>query len=121
FEPEAIRSAVQYMQEQQADHVTAAPAMVAKGFWLRAFVHYFLFSLSVFAKPWRANDDESRKYGTGIGAFNLITRKAYEAAGTHRAIAMRPDDDLKLGETIKNAGFKQRLVSAKTLLQVEWY
>ena len=104
FQPQAIASAVRYMRREQADHITAVPAMPANGFWLRAFVHYFLFALSMFVKPWRAGDDRSRKHSIGIGAFNLVTRKAYEAAGTHRAIALRPDDDLQLGARIKQIG-----------------
>ncbi|RDY70805.1 glycosyl transferase, partial [Halobacillus trueperi] len=33
----------------------------------------------------------------------------------------RPDDDLALGQKIKAAGFRQKLVTAKQLLSVEWY
>jgi glycosyltransferase involved in cell wall biosynthesis len=121
FQRDALSAAVDYMTKQEADHVTAVPFMTAKGFWLRGFVQYFLFSLSLFTRPWRANDDESRKHGTGIGAFNLLTRRAYEAIGTHRAFAMRPDDDLRLGARVKQAGFRQRIVTALNLLEVEWY
>lgn len=121
FRSDTISAAVRYLREERADHVTAAPAMLARGFWLRLFVHYFLFSLCLFTKPWRAGDDRTRKYGVGIGAFNLLTRRAYEAIGTHRAIALRPDDDLQLGVRVKRAGFRQRLVTAKNHLEVEWY
>jgi hypothetical protein len=95
--------------------------MIANGFWLRAFVQYFMFSLFLFLRLWRANDDLQHDFGTGIGAFNLIGRKAYEAIGTHRAFPMRPDDDLRLGLLIKKARFKQRLLIGKHHLEVEWY
>jgi glycosyltransferase involved in cell wall biosynthesis len=121
FHRDTLSAAVGYMTGQSADHVTASPFMAARGFWLRGFVQYFLFSLSLFTRPWRANDDQTRKHGMGIGAFNLITRRAYEAIGTHRSIAMRPDDDLQLGARIKQAGFRQRLVTALQYLEVEWY
>lgn len=121
FHPSCIRDAVDYAEAQRADHVTLAPLMLARTFWLRAFVHYFLFSLFLFLRLWRANDDGQHRFGTGIGAFNLISRKAYEAIGTHRAFPMRPDDDLHLGLLVKKARFKQRLLAGKNHLEVEWY
>lgn len=121
FSPNCIRDAVGYAESRSVDHVTLAPLMYAKSFWLRAFVHYFLFSLFLFLRIWRANDDRQHRFGTGIGAFNLIRRSAYEAIGTHRAFAMRPDDDLRLGLLVKQARFKQRLLIGKRHLQVEWY
>ncbi|GAA3402855.1 glycosyltransferase family 2 protein [Paenibacillus hodogayensis] len=121
FSPVCIRDAVGYVESNAVDHLTLAPLMVARHYWLRAFVHYFMFSLFLFLRLWRANDDRQQRFGTGIGAFNLISRKAYEAIGTHRALAMRPDDDLQLGQLVKRAGFKQRLLVGKRHLEVEWY
>ncbi|MDF2659827.1 MAG: nucleotide-diphospho-sugar transferase [Paenibacillus sp.] len=121
FSSTAIRDALSYAESSGADHLTLTPLMIARSFWLRAFVQYFMFSLNLFLRLWRANDDRQIKFGTGIGAFNLITRKAYEAIGTHRALAMRPDDDLRLGVLVKRAGFKQRLLIGKNHLEVEWY
>ncbi|MEF3313190.1 glycosyltransferase family 2 protein [Paenibacillus sp. GYB004] len=121
FRSTAIRDALSYAESSGADHLTLTPLMIARSFWLRAFVQYFMFSLNLFLRLWRANDDRQIKFGTGIGAFNLITRKAYEAIGTHRALAMRPDDDLRLGALVKRAGFKQRLLIGKNHLEVEWY
>ncbi|TNJ62736.1 glycosyltransferase [Paenibacillus hemerocallicola] len=121
FGTTTIRDSVDYIRSSGADHLTLAPMMIANGFWLRAFVQYFMFSLFLFLRLWRANDDLQHDFGTGIGAFNLIGRKAYEAIGTHRAFPMRPDDDLRLGLLIKKARFKQRLLIGKHHLEVEWY
>jgi hypothetical protein len=41
--------------------------------------------------------------------------------GTHQAIAMRPDDDLKLGKLIKIHGYRQEPLFGKQMLHVEWY
>jgi hypothetical protein len=41
--------------------------------------------------------------------------------GGHQLIAMRPDDDLKLGKLIKSRGYKQDMVAGNALLSVEWY
>ncbi|CAG7646261.1 glycosyltransferase [Paenibacillus allorhizosphaerae] len=121
FEPGTIADAVRYMREEQADHLTLAPQMLVKGFWLRAFVYYFFFTFSLYIRPWRANDDLQHRHGMGIGAFNLLTRNAYERIGTHRAFALRPDDDLHLGRLIKAARLRQRLALASRHIAVEWY
>jgi cellulose synthase/poly-beta-1,6-N-acetylglucosamine synthase-like glycosyltransferase len=121
FQPDTVEDAVRYMKEQQADHLTLAPEMIVRGFWLRAFVQYFFFTLSMYIRPWRANIDSQHKVGMGIGAFNLMTRQAYERIGTHKAFALRPDDDLQLGIRVKQAGLRQRLVSGRDHIAVEWY
>ena len=57
----------------------------------------------------------------GVGAFNLIRRQAYDRAGTHKAIAMRPDDDLKLAAHVKAAGGAADVLYGLNELQLEWY
>jgi glycosyltransferase involved in cell wall biosynthesis len=121
FEKDTISKALTYMKAQTVDHVTIAPDLQAKGFWLQAFISYFLYGFSVFKRPWSANNDHSRKGGMGIGAFNLIKRDVYEQIGTHEGIKNRPDDDLKLGQVIKQNGYKQRFLSGVNQLCVEWY
>lgn len=121
FQTDTISKALTYMKDQNVDHVTIAPDLQAKSFWLQAFISYFLYGFSVFKRPWTANYDHSRKGGMGIGAFNLIKRDVYEQIGTHEAIKNRPDDDLKLGQVIKQKGYKQRFLSGVNQLWVEWY
>jgi cellulose synthase/poly-beta-1,6-N-acetylglucosamine synthase-like glycosyltransferase len=121
FESDTICKALTYMKEQQVDHMTIAPDLQARSFWLQAFISYFLYGFSVFKRPWTANNDHSRRGGMGIGAFNLIKRDVYEQMGTHAEIKNRPDDDLKLGQAIKQQGYKQRFLSGVHQLSVEWY
>lgn len=121
YAPGLLAQAVHALQSEQADHVTIAPKMEAKSFLLGAFVRFFLYSLGLFTEPWRANDDTCRHRSIGIGAFNLLTRQAYESVGTHRALAFRPDDDLRLGRLVKERGMRQRLLTGWRALEVEWY
>ena len=41
--------------------------------------------------------------------------------GGHRRIALRPDDDIKLGKIIKDAGYAQEMLFGGGLMRVEWY
>jgi len=120
FEKATVAKALTYFIEKKIDHLTLTPNMNVKQFWTKAFVTFFLFGFSYFKRPWKANDDNS-KVAIGIGAFNLLSRSAYEAIGTHKTIAMRPDDDLMLGVRIKHVGRRQRIVAGQSYLQVEWY
>lgn len=121
FHPDTLARAVAYMEQESADHLTLTPGFMPGGFWLSSFVHMFMMNLWLFVRPWRSNNDHQHKHGVGIGAFNLLRREAYERIGTHQAIANRPDDDLQLGRRIKQNGFRQRIASGTSVLQVEWY
>ncbi len=120
FDPTCWRRAVAYAERERLDHLTLTPELTVPGFWLRAFVSFFIYAFMVYQTPYRANDPNSR-VGIGIGAFNLLRRQAYQAVGTHAALSLRPDDDLRLGMRIKRHGLRQRILSGAPLLQVEWY
>jgi glycosyltransferase involved in cell wall biosynthesis len=90
------------------------------GVGLRMLVAVFSIFFALFTKPWKARDPKSRRH-IGVGAFNLVRAAAWREAGTHRAIAMRPDDDLKLGKLLKKNGFRQDLAFGGGLVWVEWY
>lgn len=120
FEKQAIGKAISYFMKNKLDHLTAAPNLYGRGILLQSFIAFFMFGFSYYKRPWMANRPRS-KTGMGIGAFNMVTKNAYHAFGTHEAIKMRPDDDLMLGKKIKQLGLQQRLVTAMDLIEVEWY
>jgi hypothetical protein len=109
------------MMEQDAlDHLTAIPDARVPGAALNAFIAAFGVFFALYARPWKARDPRSPHH-IGVGAFNLIRSETYRAIGTHRAIAMRPDDDMKLGKLVKKHGFRQDVVWGRDLIIVEWY
>jgi len=121
FRSTTVEDAVRYLQSERADHLTLMPRMIARGFMLRAFVHYFMYSLSFIIRPDVSNDDTKHKKGIGVGAFNMISREAYKIIGTHQAFPMHPDDDLQLGQRVKIHRLKQRVLLGRAHIQVEWY
>ena len=108
------------MERDKLDHLTAIPDARVPGTALNAFIAAFGVFFSMYTRPWKARDPRSRAH-IGVGAFNLIRAEVYRAIGTHRAIAMRPDDDLKLGKLVKKHGFRQDVVYARAFIVVEWY
>jgi glycosyltransferase involved in cell wall biosynthesis len=120
FDPTTFRRAVAYAAREQLDHLTLVPDLTARRFWLRSWVAFFQMAFITYQRPLLANDPSS-PVGVGIGAFNLVRRPAYEGMGTHAAISLRPDDDLRLGQRLKLMGYRQRVLDGSGLLRVEWY
>jgi len=120
MEPSVLRRALRYVLEHKLDHLAIGPRVVLHGFLLNALLGVFALFFNGYVKPWKARDPKSRKY-IGMGAFNLVRAPVYRALGGHEPIAMRPDDDLKLGKLIKSRGYRQDFVAGGTLVSVEWY
>jgi cellulose synthase/poly-beta-1,6-N-acetylglucosamine synthase-like glycosyltransferase len=118
--PSTVGRAMRYIVQEQVDHVTVGPEIDMPGLLLRIFSGVFTLFFALYARPWKAKDPRSSRH-VGIGAFNLVRASAYHASGTHEAIAMRPDDDMKLGKILKNHEFKQRVLFAEDMIRVEWY
>ena len=118
--PSAVSRAVHYLQANRLDHLAVMPAVHMPTLALRLFCSAFGVFFSAYMRQWKAKDPRSPRF-IGVGAFNLVARDAYRAIGTHQAIAMRPDDDIKLGKLLKKAGYRQELVLGMGMLVVEWY
>lgn len=120
FRRGALRQTVTYAESNQLDHLTLVPDMELKGYWLRGVVALFYVVFLLYRGSHRANLPRY-KMGAGVGAFNLIRRSAYHKIGTYAALAQRPDDDLALGNRVKELGLSQRMLLGHRLLSVRWY
>ena len=118
--PDTLRRAAAFMRENRVDHLAAGMHVDMPGWLLQTFGVVFGVLFSLFSRPWKVKDSRSKAH-VGVGAFNLIRAEAYRRIGTHRAIAMRPDDDLKLGKLVKKHGLRQDFVNATDHVRVEWY
>ena len=118
FAPGCLEDALGYAQGEGLDHLTLATEIISRGVLLRSFVAAFVLVFEVTQRPWRAADPRARE-AVGVGAFNLVRREAYLRAGTHRAIRLRPDDDMRLGRLLKQAAFRPGWSSGR-LQNVRW-
>ena len=120
FAPGCLEDAVGYAQSAGLDHLTLATEIISRRIALRSFVAAFVLVFEVTQRPWRAADPRARE-AVGVGAFNLVRREAYRRAGTHRAIRLRPDDDMRLGRLLKKAGYRQGVAYGSGSVSVEWH
>jgi len=119
FQPDSLRRALAYAEAEPADHVVLFPRLIMKKpgeYTMIAFFHtMFMFG----HRPWKVADPSTDDH-MGVGAFNLVRRRVYDAIGTHAALRMEVLDDMKLGKLVKNAGFRQRNVFGGDLISIRW-
>jgi glycosyltransferase involved in cell wall biosynthesis len=120
FKPEVLRRSVTIIREKNLDHVTLFCDMEMVGFWETVLITFFGLSFHMATDPHRVSNPHSPTY-VGIGAFQMLQRSAYEAAGTHRRLAMEVVDDMKLGKIVKMAGFRSGVGVAQDFVVVRWH
>lgn len=120
YEPSALRRAMHYAREHELDHLTCFPHLAVRPWLLQVFCVAFGMLLSLHQRLWKIRDPKSPAH-IGIGAFNLLRAEVYRHIDGHRPIALRPDDDLKLGKLVKLRGFRQDMLAADRFIVVEWY
>jgi glycosyltransferase involved in cell wall biosynthesis len=119
FRPDVLNRAVAYAESQRADHLVLFPHMIMHSAGERMMVAFFQ-TLFVFGhRPWKVADPHTRDH-MGVGAFNLIRRRVYDAIGTYQALRFEVLDDMKLGKLVKNSGYIQRNVFGHDLISLRW-
>ena len=119
FAPDALSRAVKYAEDERLHHLVSFMRLDLRGFWENVFGLSFGFFFFLRFRPWRVRDPKTKEY-LGVGGFNMVRRDAYEAIGTHRAIALEVADDMELGRKVKTAGFTSDVVGAGDLVSVRW-
>ena len=120
FEKTTIARAMHWVKSQQLDHLTLLFRNTTPGGLLNAVIVEAMTGLLLLLQPWKVSDPRS-KYFIGIGAFNLIRKDAYQAIGGHARNPMHPIDDIVLGKTLKQAGFRQGCLRGERFVSVNWY
>ncbi len=120
MQPSVISRAVHYLQTEKLDHLTISMEIRMRGALLGMFTLAFGVFFSMYSRYWRARKPRSRAH-VGIGGFNMVRAAVYRSIGGHTKIAMRPDDDMKLGKLIKAAGYRQQFMFGVGMMHVEWY
>jgi glycosyltransferase involved in cell wall biosynthesis len=118
--PDALSRAIAHAERAGLDHLAVGPRIRGGSPGMRMLLVAFALCFALITRPWRAADP-AREEHIGIGAFNLVRRRALAAVGFHARLALRPDDDVKLGKVLKQAGFRQGFLKGDALVEVEWY
>jgi len=120
FAPDVLRRAARLVKERTLDHLTLFGDVEMHGFWETTLLTFFGMAFHLATDPYRVGNPHSRAY-VGVGAFQMVKRTAYEAAGTHQRLAMEVVDDMKLGKIVKQAGFRSCVGVAQDAVVVRWH
>src|SRR6202162_5890041 len=119
FKPDSVRRALAYGASVPADHMVLFPRMIMKRPGEYMMIAFFQTMFMFGHRPWKVADPSTDDH-MGVGAFNLVRRRVYDAVGTYQALRMEVLDDMKLGKIVKKAGFAQRNVFGGDLISIRW-
>jgi glycosyltransferase involved in cell wall biosynthesis len=119
FKPESLRRALVYAESVPADHLVMFPQMIMKRPGEYMMIAFFQTLFMFGHRPWKVADPSTDDH-MGVGAFNLVRRRVYDAVGTYAALRMEVLDDMKLGKVVKKAGYAQRNVFGGDLISIRW-
>ena len=119
FEPDCLRKAVAFAEARGLDHLTAIPGVLAGSMGERSFLGLFGLLLSMHGPLGRIEDLTSKAH-IGVGAFNLVRASAFRAIGGFAHLTLSVDDDMRLAQALKFAGYRPGVVFGRGSVSVRW-
>jgi chlorobactene glucosyltransferase len=120
FEPHALRTAVNTMQERELDALTLMPKSEFGSFWERA-VQPVIFGFIASLTRFKNVNDPDHKSAMGFGVFLMFKRSVYEAIGGHEGGKADVLEDVLIAKRLKQSGFKLLVADAKRLFSIRMY
>jgi Glycosyltransferase like family 2 len=118
--PAALRRAVAWAAQTEADHVTVVPDFLTQGMGERLFQMMFALAFASRVKGGRVGAERGRAH-LGIGAFNLVRLSAFRGIGGFERLALSVDDDNRLAQALKRFGYRGRAILGKGAVSVRWH
>ena len=115
--PDVVRRAVSAARRATCDHVCLLPGESETTLPARALLLDFGLGMLFFTS--RANRDRPSSF-VGVGAFNLVRAEAYRAVGGHEPLRLEIIDDMMLGLSLRQAGYRTRGFGAPADVEVQW-
>lgn len=114
-----ISLAVNHLLAKELDALTVIPKILANDFWTKITLP-ILWTLSVSRYSALKANDPKTNVGYFFGSFFIITKKAYEAVGTHKGVKEEMVEDGALGRKVKEQCFKLRVVNGEDHIHAVW-
>jgi hypothetical protein len=120
FAPDLLQRTIALAEAKGWAHVTLLGRAKMFTFGEKIAMTFFGLALVGGTRPWTAHNTRSQGY-SGVGAFQMVRRSAYEKMGTHQRLAMEVVDDMKLGKLAKEAGVRSGAAKAGDAVSVHWH
>lgn len=115
--PDAVARAVRAAETEGASHFCLVPRLLDQTRAGRAVA--LAFCLGLFERALDVARGSTRR-SMGVGAFTLVRRDAYLAAGGHEALRMQVLEDMALALRMRRAGHRSALRLAIDEFAVRW-
>ena len=118
--PGVVRRTVDLAESAGVEHLAALPAIRTPSLGLRLCLSPLMRLLMFVVRLWSVHVRGSSA-AMGVGAFNLVRRDAFAAAGGLEALRMEVIDDIGVGAIIKRSGGGSLIVAARDGVRLAWY
>lgn len=109
------------LEREEADMVTVLPEQMLGSFWERVIMPHMLFMLGLRYRAPQLNRTRNPRDVVANGQYILMPRASYEAIGGHDAVRGEVVEDLRLAQTVVEAGRKLYATHAEEFMQVRMY
>jgi glycosyltransferase involved in cell wall biosynthesis len=120
FSKDAMRKTVAYCEDRKIDQLGVIPYVWTNKFFLNVVLLTYIRSFSQLAGFWGLFRPRTNAF-SGVGAFNLVRRTAYEKTEGFEWLRLEIVDDVALGWMIQRSGGQVSIVNGNQDLRVEWY
>jgi glycosyltransferase involved in cell wall biosynthesis len=114
-----ISLAVSHLLSEKLDALTASPRLLCPDFWTKIILPVIVPFVHTRFSALKVNDPIS-KVGYFFGSFFIITRRVYDAVGTHEAVKNEIVEDAALGNRTKAAGHRIKMVRGERFVSAVW-
>jgi glycosyltransferase involved in cell wall biosynthesis len=119
YRPDALRRVMTCVQQKRSDHMVLLPTMEMSTPGESMMVGFFQVMFTFGHRPWKVADPRTKDH-LGAGAFNLVRRSVYEAVGGYERLRLAVVDDMKLGQMVKEHGYRQNVAFGRDLIRLHW-
>lgn len=116
---QTLRRTIRFAVAKNVDHLPLFPNIEAEGLFEAAFVACFGLVFAAGTQPYLISTRFPRAY-CGVGAFNLVRRRALERTNGFEPIKLDILDDVKLGKMMKRTGAHCEILRAAKGLNIRW-
>ncbi|HXZ27820.1 MAG TPA: glycosyltransferase family 2 protein [Terriglobales bacterium] len=119
FRPDTLRRVMACVEQKRLDHMVLLPTMEMATPGESMMIGFFQVMFTFGHRPWKVSDPKTRDH-LGAGCFNLVRRSAYETVGGYERLRLAVVDDMKLGQMVKEHGYRQNVAFGRDLIRLHW-
>ena len=120
YHPAAVRTTVEWAEQEGAALATLAPRITTVSFWERVVLPFYIQMVLTYFRAPRVNLDRSRS-AMANGQYWLTDRASYAAIGGHAAVRGFVLEDVRIAQLYRASGRRIRLAWAPELLRTRMY